>query len=226
MVIPEQKTSPQEDTAGTTDSSNSDDSNKELKKKIDDLIIKVGIISDDVGKVRDTGINMIEVLGVFVALFTFISMEFQVFRIYHDLAAIVGLTAIILGSLLIFVSVLDIILRREFSLINGIFLLLSIILLVFGMLIFSRANEPDYIKDLEDVQKRIFGLEEAAKSQGKESIDLNSEIKVLQDELNNFRNDYKENSQEKGDKLIELEVKTDLLEEKLNNLNNDFYPHK
>jgi uncharacterized membrane protein len=68
------------------------------------------------GKIESSKIKVIETLGIFVALFTFISTEFQVFKIYQNPVTIVGLTLIILGSLLIFVTVLDTILDNNFSL--------------------------------------------------------------------------------------------------------------
>jgi hypothetical protein len=52
-------------------------------------------------------LTIIEALGIFVALFTFISIDFQVFRSYRDYHAISGLTLIFLGSISLFIIVFD-----------------------------------------------------------------------------------------------------------------------
>jgi hypothetical protein len=67
-------------------------------------------------KIENSKIKIIETLGIFVALFTFISTEFQVFKIYQSPITIAGLTLIILGSLLVFITILDITLASNFSL--------------------------------------------------------------------------------------------------------------
>jgi|GEM_PF-2690982 len=67
-------------------------------------------------KIESSKIKVIETLGIFVALFTFISTEFQVFKIYQNPITIAGLTLIILGSLLVFITILDITLVNNFSL--------------------------------------------------------------------------------------------------------------
>lgn len=59
-------------------------------------------------KIDDSRIKTVEALGIFVALFTFISIEFQAFKVFEDnLQAIGGVTLIILGALLFFVVLID-----------------------------------------------------------------------------------------------------------------------
>jgi tetrahydromethanopterin S-methyltransferase subunit B len=62
-------------------------------------------------KIDDSKTRVIETLGIFVALFTFISVEFQALRSLQDTADIAGITLIFLGGLLLFVTVLDLILN-------------------------------------------------------------------------------------------------------------------
>jgi len=66
-------------------------------------------------KIDDSKLKIIETLGIFVALFTFISIEFQVFRSYESAMAIAGLTLVILGSLTFFVTILDFVLNVNLS---------------------------------------------------------------------------------------------------------------
>lgn len=61
--------------------------------------------------IDDNKISVIESLGIFVALFTFISIEFQVFKIYSHPNSIVGISLVFLGSLLILISALDFLLN-------------------------------------------------------------------------------------------------------------------
>jgi hypothetical protein len=67
-------------------------------------------------KIENRQLKTIETLGIFVALFTLVSVEFQIFKIYQSPNTIAGLTLILLGSLLVFVTILDIILSGHFSL--------------------------------------------------------------------------------------------------------------
>ena len=58
-------------------------------------------------KIDDSRIRVVETLGIFVALFTFISIDFQVYRSYRHPLSISGLTLILLGSLLSIIILLD-----------------------------------------------------------------------------------------------------------------------
>lgn len=91
----------------------------ELIEKIRDLTEKQLIIETHLNDIKtdveksleNKQIKIIEGLGIFVALFTFISVEFQVFKIYTHPYSIIGITFIFLGSLLILISVLDFLLN-------------------------------------------------------------------------------------------------------------------
>ena len=97
-------------------------------------------------KIDDSKLKTIETLGIFVALFTFVSVEFQVFRMLDNPQSIAGLTLILLGSLLTFITVLDSVLSKvklqediEFKLIKPKSLPLIfiwILLLIFGGVLF------------------------------------------------------------------------------------------
>jgi len=64
-------------------------------------------------KIDSSRIKIIETLGIFVALFTFVSVEFQMFRIFHTPSSIGGLTLILLGSLISFLLVLDFVINSS-----------------------------------------------------------------------------------------------------------------
>jgi len=85
----------------------------EFKKR--DIDQKIKKIEDKIDKLDDKQINIIQTLAIFVALFTFVSIEFQVFRIYQYPQAIAGLTLILLGSILTFITILDFVLNVRYS---------------------------------------------------------------------------------------------------------------
>ena len=91
-----------------------------LQKYVDDKIEKIEFEFAEEGKklenkIESSKIKVIETLGIFVALFTLISVEFQIFRLYENAVTIGGLTLIILGSLLIFITVADAVLSNNLS---------------------------------------------------------------------------------------------------------------
>ncbi len=96
---------------------------KEVDKQTSDLKLKIFEIKKDSKDIKDelehkiegSKLKVVETLGIFVALFTFISIEFQVFRSYENTIAISGLTLIILGSLTFFVIILDFVLNVNLS---------------------------------------------------------------------------------------------------------------
>ena len=63
-------------------------------------------------KIDDSKLKTIETLGIFVALFTFVSIDFQVFKMFNNPQSIAGLMLILLGSLLTFITVLDSVLSK------------------------------------------------------------------------------------------------------------------
>lgn len=114
-----------------------------LKEKIEKYESRMEKIKDDLDKkIDDSKIRIIETLGIFVALFTFISINFQVFKSYKNPVAISGLILILLGSLTTFITILD------FLIINGSkkikefpveLLLLNLFFLVAGFILFVLA---------------------------------------------------------------------------------------
>lgn len=86
------------------------DETKDAQKNIDKL---EGRIERSIDKADEKQIKIIETLGIFVALFTFVSIEFQLFNKYQNPQAIAGLTLILLGSLLTFITALDFVLNFD-----------------------------------------------------------------------------------------------------------------
>lgn len=70
-------------------------------------------------KIENSKLTIIETLGIFVALFTFISVDFQIFRSYGDPNAIAGLTLVLLGSVAFLMSALDFFVLKARSIKNG-----------------------------------------------------------------------------------------------------------
>ena len=87
--------------------------NKEFQEKYlesfkkeykDDVAQKTKDLED---KIENSKLSVIETLGMFIALFTFISVDFQVFKSYRDPMAISALTAILIGAIFLFIVVFD-----------------------------------------------------------------------------------------------------------------------
>lgn len=87
---------------------------KEIEDKFNDKIENTTKETEEKlnNKIDDSKLKTIETLGIFVALFTFVSIEFQVFRMFDDPQSVAGLTLILLGSLLTFITVLDSVLSK------------------------------------------------------------------------------------------------------------------
>jgi hypothetical protein len=77
---------------------------KTLEEKIKEVNEKVVELDR---KIDENKIRIVETLGIFVALFTFVSIEFQAFRIYQSPKEIAGLTLILLGALLLFLTIFE-----------------------------------------------------------------------------------------------------------------------
>ncbi len=125
----------------------------------------------DVKKEQDNNrISVIESLGIFIALFTFISIEFQVFSYYRNPLAIAGLSLILLSSIGFLMSLFDFFIlyrkselsdltqgevknktKKFLSSIRGQLLYLEIIFLILGIGLFSISK----IEKFEDESKRI-----------------------------------------------------------------------
>lgn len=113
----------------------------EFKDKIEKNIEKRFDKLDD--KIENSKLKTIETLGIFIGLFTFISVEFQIFRRDFDLAEAAGLSMIILGGMLLFINFM------HFFIINNdendnkeekgriIFFIASLALITAGIILFT-----------------------------------------------------------------------------------------
>jgi hypothetical protein len=114
---------------------------EEFKKVVNEIVRDTEEKLRD--KIDDGKLKTIETLGIFVALFTFVSVEFQVFRVFQTPASISGLTLILLGSLIIFLAVLDFVIN-SIEKVNKKFvplLIISCIFIIFGIYIFTKTPE-------------------------------------------------------------------------------------
>lgn len=119
-------------------------------------------------KIENSQIRIVETLGIFVALFTFISTEFQAFKIYQSLKAIAGLSLIMLGGLLIFIIILNIVLMSSkidkdatfnflkcntwsnVFILKFVFLILCLFFIVFGVILLSTSKEKNRGNNYEE----------------------------------------------------------------------------
>ena len=95
-----------------------------IKKGVDGISKKAEETEQEVKK---SSIRSMEFLAVFVALFTFISVEFQVFRSFDSWQSAAALTFLLLGGLIFFVVFLDSIINQK----NNYLLLVFSLLCVF-----------------------------------------------------------------------------------------------
>ena len=131
-------------------------------------------------KADERQIKSIEVLAIFVAIFTFISIDMQVFKSDISVLSAMGISLITLGSLLLFILVLRwIINRTEFK---KSFFIISIILIIVG--IFSVSFDyRNYTKKIMeslytkyDIDKEFIKKSDTfSKEEVKKLIDKNNE---------------------------------------------------
>lgn len=154
-------------------------------------------------KIENQKLTIIETLGIFVALFTFISIDFQVFKSYRNPFAISGLTLILLGSVAFIISVFDFFILKARSikkafvdgqniknetlriyLINSfknnisriIFIILEIFLISMGIFLFTQSKVEELSDNKAQIKSEIYSSLEA---------DIESQKKELQDTNNN-----------------------------------------
>lgn len=88
---------------------------KELRSKVDKAIEGAGKDVDKAIKgIKDEKINLVEMLGVFVSLFTFISIDVQIFRTATNAYILVGFVFLMLFGLIAFNLVLKMVVEKEF----------------------------------------------------------------------------------------------------------------
>jgi hypothetical protein len=107
---------PQESSQSTSDEEQNKKSTldfiNEYTSRVDDLEKR---LDDDESKIEETKSQNIETLGLFVALFTFISVEFSLFKELTDFNMTISLTLIIAGLLIFFVLLLHNVVRTANS---------------------------------------------------------------------------------------------------------------
>jgi len=111
------------------------------KTDIDKADEKINLLNE---KLERREIKYIEIIGIFVTIFTFISINFQILQLSESLEKAVGLILILLGSMLFLIISLDIILNEIINftpIIKGVFILctLSILIGIF-LVIFYQKN--------------------------------------------------------------------------------------
>ncbi|MFA5777060.1 MAG: hypothetical protein WC906_01315 [Parcubacteria group bacterium] len=132
-------------------------------------------------KIENQKLTIIETLGIFVALFTFISIDFQVFKSYRNPFAISGLTLILLGSITFLVSSLDFFILKARSIRNGLnfkpnkrnflddiwicfknnksrifFIFIESCLILGGIYLFSKTKIEEFGDQKEQIKKEVF----------------------------------------------------------------------
>lgn len=104
-------------------------------------------LSDTDKKIEQSKDKNIETLGLFVALFTFISVEFSLFRTITDFSAAVSISFIAAGLLIFFVLILHLVIISSGNntswFIKGFYVFLFLIAII---LVYSGINFNDYFK--------------------------------------------------------------------------------
>lgn len=129
---------------------------EEFKYKVNEIIQKTEDKLSD--KIDDSKLKTIETLGIFVALFTFVSVEFQFFRTFDNWLSIVSFTFILLGSLLTFVTVINYYLSetKEKKEVNGkeeikskfwSLIIIWMFLMSIGILLFTLSSKKEVEKE-------------------------------------------------------------------------------
>ena len=152
-------------------------------------------------------------MGIFVALFTFISIEFQVFRSYRDPHAISGLTLIFLGAIFLFLVIFDYLLNKssennsKIKIRKGKFFyimpLISVLLLAGGIFLYCNAPNEDLEEAKNSIKKQVYDsvkndidlkndeLLETNKNNEFLINDLRNDIEAIKNCVNNFGFSYK-----------------------------------
>lgn len=106
--------------------------------------------------IQDSQTKTTEILAIFVALFTFVSIEFQIFRSFASWQAAVSLTLIILGALSFFVLLTKALIFNKSSWYYFTFLF-PLTLIAGGIYFFSESKlvESDYFKIDQDLRSTL-----------------------------------------------------------------------
>lgn len=143
-------------------------------------------IKDDLNEYK---VKIIEVLAIFVALFTFISVDIQIFKSEISILSAAGFTLIMFAGLMFFVITLAYLMGDKR--INGLKFLISIILFIIigiaGVYYVSR----DY-NGVEKILKEKFYTTEQLYTKEQVDNNLSSSVNKIDQQFNDFKKCLKE----------------------------------
>lgn len=143
-------------------------------------------------KVEGITLKIIQTLGIFVALFTFVSVDIQIFKSSTSLLSATGLSFIILGSLLSFICALFIstnykegFYKQNKKLIIGI--LVFIIVLIGGGVFAVYYDDKDRVtsEELKNNNKNFYTKEETEKFLELKTQEIDKKDRILNDMIKN-----------------------------------------
>lgn len=116
----------------------------ELKQDLISLQKDSSLLKDEIKDIRKDSSRNIEILAIFSALLAFVSVEIQLFRVLNNENAIIGLTLILLGSLVFFVALFDLILNNETNQVKSYLIIgLSVVFIGTGVYFFKQSKNFD-----------------------------------------------------------------------------------
>lgn len=143
-------------------------------------------ISDLRKEITEFKIKTIEILAIFVALFTFVSANMQVFKSEITFLSAMGFSLIMLGALLIFIYLLHLFIREK-SKLSWLLFAIAILLIIIGIFAVS-FDYKDYTNKIKNDFYSKNELDQKLIITGNK-INLNQEsINQNQESLNNFKN--------------------------------------
>jgi len=169
---------------------------KKFKRKTENLEKQISKVETNVGRInheiRDSNLKTIETLGIFVALFTFVSIEFQIFRSFFSWYAGASLSLIILGALTFFVLLLTTLLNKKKNRNFLYFALFSSICVAGGIFFLSRSTkvDSDYILKTE-ISKNFYTKEQIDNNIASSTISAKEELDLLKKCVVNFGFTYR-----------------------------------
>ncbi len=106
--------------------------------------------------ITDNQIKNTETLAIFVALFTFVSIEFQIFRSFTSWQSAASLSLILLGSLTFFVILIDLLFKKR-TIYSVLFLIVPLFLIGLGIYYFqeSKIIDSEYILINNELKQTI-----------------------------------------------------------------------
>ena len=129
-----------------------------FEQKIQPLEEKISELDE---KIHDSNLKIIETLGIFVALFTFVSVEFQIFRSFSSWYAGASLSLILLGALTFFSLLILLLLQKKKPSYFRYLLFFPMFCLVIGIVFlkYSVLSDSNYLLK-EEVNKKFYSREE------------------------------------------------------------------